>query len=48
MLETLGEKEAGKNILAAIEKALESGVKTIDLGGNAKTTEITNSILSFL
>ena len=48
MLEALGEKEAGKDIVVAIEKALESGVKTIDLGGKAKTAEITDSILSFL
>jgi isocitrate/isopropylmalate dehydrogenase len=34
--------------VVAIEKALESGVKTIDLGGSAKTVEITNAILSNL
>jgi tartrate dehydrogenase/decarboxylase/D-malate dehydrogenase len=48
MLETLGEKQAGIDIVDAIEKALESGIKTIDLGGNAKTSEITEAILSHL
>lgn len=48
MLETLGEKEAGKDIVDAIEKTMESGIKTIDLGGDAKTVEITDAILSYL
>ena len=48
LLETLGEKAASEDIVVAIEKALESGVKTIDLGGSAKTVEITNAILSNL
>ena len=48
MLETLGEKDAGKEIVDAIEKALETGIKTIDLGGNASTEEITKAILSFM
>ena len=48
MLETLGEKEAGEEIVDAIEKTLESGIKTVDLGGDAKTTEVTDVILNFL
>jgi tartrate dehydrogenase/decarboxylase/D-malate dehydrogenase len=48
MLETLGEPKAAEDIVNAIEKALESGVKTLDLGGKAKTSEITEAILSFL
>lgn len=48
MLETLGETVAGSEIVDAIEKALESGIRTIDLGGHAKTDEITDAILSYL
>jgi len=48
MLETLGEKEGGAVILNAIEKTLESGVKTRDLGGNATTAEITKAIVNYL
>lgn len=48
MLETLGEQEASEDIVRAIEAALGSGVKTIDLGGDAKTSEITDAILSNL
>jgi tartrate dehydrogenase/decarboxylase/D-malate dehydrogenase len=48
LLETLGEKAASQDIVNAIEKALASGVKTIDLGGTAKTVEITDAILSNL
>ena len=48
MLETLGEKEGGAVILNAIEKTLDSGVKTRDLGGNATTAEITKAIVNYL
>lgn len=48
MVETLGEPKAAEDIVNAIEKTLESGVKTLDLGGKAKTSEITEAILSFL
>lgn len=48
LLETLGEKEAAADIVSAIEQTLETGVKTIDLGGNAKTREITDKIISYL
>jgi tartrate dehydrogenase/decarboxylase/D-malate dehydrogenase len=46
LLETLGEKAASEDIVDAIEHALGSGIKTIDLGGKAKTVEITDAILS--
>ena len=48
MLNTLGEKQAAADIQEAIEKALESGIKTIDLGGDAKTSEITDAIINHL
>jgi tartrate dehydrogenase/decarboxylase/D-malate dehydrogenase len=48
MLDTLGEHKAAEEIVDAIEKALESGVKTVDLGGKAKTSEITEAIISHL
>lgn len=48
MLETLGEQAACDDIVSAIEAALGSGVKTIDLGGDAKTSEITEAIISNL
>jgi tartrate dehydrogenase/decarboxylase/D-malate dehydrogenase len=48
LLETLGEKAASEDIVSAIEKALASGIKTIDLGGKAKTVEVTDAILSNL
>ena len=38
MLEHLGEKEAGRDIVAAIERVLaERTLRTRDLGGNADT-----------
>lgn len=48
MLEILGQKQAAEEILNAIETALERGVKTRDLGGDATTREITEAILSNL
>jgi tartrate dehydrogenase/decarboxylase / D-malate dehydrogenase len=48
LLETLGEQAAADNIVAAIERALSSGVKTKDLGGDATTMEITNAIISHI
>ncbi|MBW7453810.1 tartrate dehydrogenase [Paenibacillus sepulcri] len=48
MLDFLGYKEIGELVLAAIEDTLEAGVKTRDLGGNATTSEVTQSILDHL
>jgi tartrate dehydrogenase/decarboxylase/D-malate dehydrogenase len=48
MLETLGEQAACEDIVNAIEASLESGVKTVDLGGEAKTSEITAAIIANL
>jgi isocitrate dehydrogenase (NAD+) len=49
MLEHLGEIEAGKRVEVAVQKVLAEG-KTLtgDLGGKAKTTEITDAIIAAL
>ncbi len=45
MLEYLGEKEAAEKVEKAVFKVLEEGkVKTYDLGGNAKTSEMGQAI----
>jgi tartrate dehydrogenase/decarboxylase / D-malate dehydrogenase len=45
MLEHLGEVEAGRTIVAAIETLLrESGPKTRDMGGQAGTQDVGNAI----
>lgn len=44
MLEHLGEEEAAKQLMAAIERQTNSGIQTQDLGGKATTAEITESI----
>jgi tartrate dehydrogenase/decarboxylase/D-malate dehydrogenase len=45
MLDHLGEREAARAIVAAIEKVLEeSGVKTPDMGGNAGTQDLGRAV----
>jgi tartrate dehydrogenase/decarboxylase/D-malate dehydrogenase len=44
MLEHLGFPESGKLVISAIEGTLLSGICTPDLGGNANTKEVTDSI----
>src|SRR3989338_5816934 len=45
MLDELGEGKASKQIIAAVEKVLKEGmVKTKDLGGKSKTTEMGDAI----
>ena len=49
LLDYLGEKEAAKTIVSAIEKTLnEKKNRTKDLGGDSNTVECSNSILSNL
>jgi len=49
MLENLGEAEAGKAIVAAIETLLrESGPKTRDMGGQAGTADVGNAIAEII
>jgi tartrate dehydrogenase/decarboxylase/D-malate dehydrogenase len=44
MLEHLGEHEAASAVMSAVEAALESGVRTPDLGGSASTDELTDAV----
>src|ERR1700674_30319 len=44
MLDHLGEQDAAGAIVKAIEKVLESGPKTRDIGGSASTSEVGKAI----
>jgi tartrate dehydrogenase/decarboxylase/D-malate dehydrogenase len=44
MLEHLGEQDAAGAIVKAIEKVLESGPKTRDIGGSASTADVGQAI----
>jgi tartrate dehydrogenase/decarboxylase/D-malate dehydrogenase len=44
MLEHLGEKEAGSRLMQAVERVTAAGVHTPDLGGKAKTAEVTRAV----
>ena len=44
MLDHLGFPESGKLVMDAMESTFMSGISTPDLGGNANTTEVTDSI----
>lgn len=44
MLDWLGEKEAAKILMEAIESVCAQGVLTGDLGGKAKTVEVTDAV----
>lgn len=46
MLEHLGEVEASKAIVSGIERTLLSGIKPVDLGGNATTNQIADEIIA--
>lgn len=48
MLEHLGQKEAADSIVRAIEMTVKQGVLPVDLGGSAKTGQITDSIITNL
>ncbi|MEM8969815.1 MAG: tartrate dehydrogenase [Bacteroidota bacterium] len=48
MLGHLGEIEAAQDILKGIEATTQNGIVTVDLGGNAKTTEIADSVIENL
>jgi tartrate dehydrogenase/decarboxylase/D-malate dehydrogenase len=45
MLEHLGEQEAANLLVRAIEKTVQDGVLTADLGGKAKTVEVGNRVM---
>ncbi|KAK8166292.1 hypothetical protein IWX90DRAFT_486217 [Phyllosticta citrichinensis] len=44
MLAWLGEKDASETLLLAVENVCASGIVTKDLGGNAKTKEVTAAV----
>jgi len=44
MLAHLGEAEAGEAIVKAIERVLQDGPRTRDLGGSAGTAEVGRAI----
>jgi isocitrate/isopropylmalate dehydrogenase len=44
MLLWLGQKEAAAVLMEAVENVTEGGVKTQDLGGKSKTTEVTEAV----
>jgi tartrate dehydrogenase/decarboxylase/D-malate dehydrogenase len=46
MLDWLGEHEAAKLIMSAVEQACLAGVKTKDLGGTANTKEVTDAVIA--
>lgn len=48
MLNFIGEDNVAKRIKRGLYKTLESGVKTADLGGNAKCSEFTQAIINNL
>ena len=48
MLEHLGEAKAAKRLMKAIEKSTGSGVQTPDLGGKARTRDITKAVVDAL
>jgi tartrate dehydrogenase/decarboxylase/D-malate dehydrogenase len=48
MLDHLGRKEAAESIVRAIEMTVEQGVLPVDLGGSAKTGQITDTIIKNL
>ncbi|KAL1856503.1 hypothetical protein Daus18300_010660 [Diaporthe australafricana] len=44
MLAWIGEKDASKKLLDAVERVCEKGVVTADLGGSAKTADVTAAV----
>ncbi len=48
MLDHLGEKEAARRLMGAIESALAAGVLTPDLGGKATTGDVTRAVIDAL
>ena len=48
MLEHIGEKDAAARLMAAIERTTANGVCTPDLGGKAKTKDVTEAVIDAL
>ncbi|TYA78738.1 tartrate dehydrogenase [Seonamhaeicola marinus] len=48
MLEHIGEAEAAKNIMDAIDKSTSEGALTVDLGGKASTSDVADAVIKNL
>jgi isocitrate/isopropylmalate dehydrogenase len=48
MLKHLGEVDAARRVRASVEKALAGGVRTYDMGGSAKCSEVRAALLAGL
>lgn len=48
MLIWLGEKDAAKRMMDAVETVTENGIRTKDLGGSAGTQEVTDAVCHVL
>ena len=48
MLEHLGEVQAAARLMKAVEKVTASGLQTPDLGGKAKTADVTRAVIAAL
>ena len=48
MLEHLGEALAAGRLMKAVEKVTASGIHTPDLGGKARTVDVTRSVIESL
>lgn len=46
MLEHLGEAEAAKTLMAAVEEVCAAGIKTPDVGGTANTRDVTEAVIA--
>jgi len=45
MLDWLGEEAAAQKLMECVEKVCEKGILTADLGGSAKTREVTAAVV---
>ena len=48
MMEWLGEPEKARRIEAAVRMALTKGARTPDLGGSARTADVTEAVKGYL
>ena len=48
MLEHLGEEDAARRLMTAVEFVTASGLSTRDLGGSASTDEVTRAVCTTL
>lgn len=46
MMDWLGEREAARSLMEAVERVCEQGVLTRDLGGKATTREVTDAVVA--